>query len=133
VKYLAFYLFCGFIAAMAQIAVGPTSLIPTLGASGAIAGVLGAYIVIYPDAKVLTLFTVVIFFLRKVSAFWVIGLWIVLQAFEGFSSLAGPQQGGVAFFAHIGGFICGAVIAVMLGGRSIALKQRAYDQYHPYG
>jgi membrane associated rhomboid family serine protease len=128
VKYLLFYLFCGFIAAVAQIAVGPNSIIPTLGASGAIAGVLGAYAVMYPEARVLTLFTVGIIFLREVSAFWVLGLWILLQVFEGFSGLSGPEQGGVAYFAHIGGFIAGAIIAVMLGGRALGQQNtRPYD------
>jgi membrane associated rhomboid family serine protease len=129
-KFLIFYVFCGFMAAIAQIAIGPDSVIPTLGASGAIAGVLGAYIVMYPDAKVLTLFTVGLIFLREISAFWVLGIWIVIQVFEGFTSLTGPQQGGVAFFAHIGGFLVGLLITVLIGGRDLAAKQRVYSRYN---
>jgi membrane associated rhomboid family serine protease len=79
---------------------------------------------------VLTLFTVGLIFLREISAFWVLGIWIVIQVFEGFTSLTGPQQGGVAFFAHIGGFLVGLLITVLIGGRDLAAKQRVYSRYN---
>ena len=113
--YLVFYLFCGFVADFAQIAIDPTSTIPNLGASGAIAGVLGAYLVFYPGARVRTLIFLGFFFtITTLSAFIVIGLWFVLQLISGVGSLGAVQQGGVAYFAHIGGFVAGAVIAFAL-------------------
>ncbi len=78
-------------------------MIPTLGASGAIAGVLGAYLILYPNARVTTLFIVGLIFLRDISAFWVIGIWIALQIVQGLTGLGGEATGGVAYFAHIGG------------------------------
>jgi len=123
-RYLLFYLGCGLVAAVAQIAVDPYSLIPTLGASGCIAGVLGAYIVMYPRAKVLTIITALfIWFLREISAFWVIGLWIGLQVVEGVYGLGGQSAGGVAYFAHIGGFLAGVVAVVGMGGRRLGERQ----------
>ena len=123
-KYLLFYLLCGFIAAIAQIAIGPHSYIPNLGASGAIAGVMGAYIVMWPEARVLTLFIVGLIFLREVSAFWVLGIWIALQIIEAYNGWGGMEAGGVAVFAHIGGFIAGVIIINMLGGRNLGNIQR---------
>ena len=81
-RFLFFYLACGVAAAFAQIATDPNSLIPTLGASGAIAGVLAAYIVMYPTARVLTAFVFVFIFLREIPAFWMIGIWIALQVIQ---------------------------------------------------
>ena len=93
----------------------PTSAIPTVGASGAIAAVLGAYLVLYPQSKVLTLVPLG-FFLRltMVPASIVLGLWFILQFFQGVLSLGGPDVGGVAFWAHIGGFVAGVVLAKIL-------------------
>ncbi len=109
--FLAFYLLAGVVASLAQIYVAdPNSVIPTLGASGAISGVLGAYIVLYPTNRV----TVFLFrFLTRVPAVAAIGLWIVLQLVSGFGAVAVSQEttGGVAYLAHIGGFVVG-----LLGG-----------------
>ncbi|WIG58674.1 MAG: rhomboid family serine protease [Ktedonobacterales bacterium] len=116
VGYLVFYLFCGFVASAAQIAVDPNSTIPTLGASGAIAGVLGAYIVFYPGARVRTLIFLGFFItMARLSALIVIGMWFVLQLADAFLSQPVSQGGGgVAYFAHIGGFVAGLLIALLV-------------------
>lgn len=111
-RYLFFYLMGGFVASLTHIFSNPTSQIPTVGASGAIAAVLGAYLVLYPHAKVLTIIPLG-FFLRMtmVPAIIVLGLWFVLQLFNGVLSLGGPEDvGGVAFWAHIGGFVTGVIL-----------------------
>jgi membrane associated rhomboid family serine protease len=129
-RYLLFYFGCGVFAAVAQIAVDPTSLVPTLGASGAIAGVLAAYIVMFPGARVLTIITALfIWFLREISAFWVIGIWIALQVIEGIYGLDGESAGGVAYFAHIGGFIAGLVAILAMGGRKLGERQMRLTAY----
>lgn len=112
VKYLLFYLVGGLIASLAHVLTNSASLIPTVGASGAIAAVLGAYLVLYPQSKVLTIIPLG-FFLRMtmVPAIIVLGLWFVLQLFSGVLSMGGPDVGGVAFFAHIGGFVAGVILA----------------------
>lgn len=133
VRYLLFYLACGVLAAVTQIAVGPNSLIPTLGASGAIAGVLGAYFLLYPDARVLSIVPIFGFgFLAEVRAFWVLALWIGLQLFQGTMGLGGPQTGGVAYFAHIGGFAAGLLLITLLGGRRLTARQQT-PYYRPPG
>lgn len=107
-RYLALYLAAGVAGSLAQIASNPQSAIPTIGASGAIAGVMGAYVVMFPHARVL-MFTFP-FFLFEVPAALVIGGWIVLQLFAGFGSLADTSSGGVAFWAHVGGFAAGLIL-----------------------
>ncbi len=113
--YLLFYLASGIVASLAQLAVAPNSVIPNLGASGAIAGVLGAYLVMFPRRRVYTL--IIFFFITAVylPAFVVLGLWFVLQVFSGVGSLGSRVNtgGGVAFFAHIGGFAFGVVLALL--------------------
>jgi len=111
-KFVIFYLFCGITAALTQIFINPDSKVPMVGASGAIAGVLGAYLLLYPRAKVTTVI-IFGFFIRliKIPAVVVLGFWIVYQFLYGISSLAvRTGEGGVAWFAHIGGFICGVII-----------------------
>lgn len=118
VKYLLFYLLCGVAAALAQVFIDPTSTVPAVGASGAIAGVLGAYVLFYPDAAVKTLIFLGIFFtITNVSALILIGLWIVLQVISGLAELGAASSGGVAYFAHIGGFLIGLVIASLFRER----------------
>lgn len=111
-KYLLFYLLGGLIASLAHIFTNPASQIPTVGASGAIAAVLGAYLILYPSSRVLTIIPLG-FFLRMtmVPAAIVLGLWFVLQLFSGVLSMGGPDVGGVAFWAHIGGFVAGVILA----------------------
>jgi membrane associated rhomboid family serine protease len=116
-KYLAFYVLCGFGAAWAHILTEPGSAVPVVGASGAIAGVLGAYFLLFPRARVLTL----VFFgfvvrIIKVPALVMIGFWVILQLVFGVGSLFQRGQGGVAWFAHIGGFVCGMVLIFVMGG-----------------
>ena len=110
VLYLAFYLVAGVIATFAQILVETGSIIPTLGASGAISGVLGAYLVMFPTNRV-TVF--LLRFLVPVPAIVAIGMWAVLQFINGFGAIGGEQAGGVAYMAHIGGFIAGVVAGLL--------------------
>jgi membrane associated rhomboid family serine protease len=117
VKYLAFYLVSGIAALALQVAVAPNSTAPTLGASGAIAGVLGAYIVLYPRARVLTLVLIIFFFtVIEIPAYVMLGIWFAIQAVFGASGLttASSAGGGVAYFAHIGGFVFGLVVIRLL-------------------
>jgi len=124
-KYLVFYLLCGFGAAWAHILTDPGSAVPMVGASGAIAGVLGAYFLLYPKARVLTL-VFLGFFVRiiRIPALVVLGFWIILQLVLGIGSLSlRVQGGGVAWFAHIGGFVCGIALLFAMGGR---IKRQNY-------
>jgi membrane associated rhomboid family serine protease len=117
VAFLVFYLVGGIVAGLTQVAVDPTSTVPTIGASGAIASTLGAYLVLFPRARVTTAIFLVFFYqLIDVPAVVVLVLWFALQLIEGFGSLgmAGASAGGVAFFAHIGGFLFGAAVALVV-------------------
>jgi hypothetical protein len=117
VRYLLFYLGCGGAAALAQTFIAPTSEVPMIGASGAIAGVLGAYLVWFPWARVRTLLFLGIFFtVTELPALVFLVLWFVVQFFSGTLALARVEAaaGGVAFFAHIGGFLAGAILAFLL-------------------
>jgi len=114
-RFLLFYLLCGVGAAMGQYIIEPTSQVPMVGASGAISGVMGAYLLLYPHVEVETL---VLFGLWgrvvRLPAVVVLGMWIVLQLFSGLASLGAEASGGVAFFAHIGGFLAGLVLVLIL-------------------
>lgn len=115
VKFIIFYLLCGIAATFAQLAFSATSSIPNLGASGAIAGVLGAYLVLFPKGRVNVLMGRGVI---PMSALVVIGLWIVLQFFSGIGSIADTAEtGGVAYMAHIGGFLAGLVLTFLFGAR----------------
>jgi membrane associated rhomboid family serine protease len=116
-KYLLFYLVGGIVASAAHIFTNPDSQIPTVGASGAIAAVLGAYLVLFPQSRVLTIIPLG-YFIRMswIPAIIVLGLWFVLQLFSGVLSLGGPDVGGVAFWAHAGGFVAGVVMARLFAG-----------------
>src|SRR5213593_3758219 len=112
-KYAVFYLICGLVAAYAQILSNPESVIPSLGASGAISGVLAAYLVNFPNNRVRVL--VGLRYVTQVPALVMIGLWALLQFVSGIGSIAVTDQtGGVAYWAHIGGFIAGIVLAFLL-------------------
>jgi membrane associated rhomboid family serine protease len=107
-KYLGFYFMCGIGAGLAQIAVNWGSRLPSIGASGAISGVMGAYIVLFPTARVLTLVPLIFFFFTvRIPALLILGYWFVIQFLSGLSTLGQINQGGVAWWAHIGGFILG--------------------------
>ncbi len=120
VTFLLFYLAGGVLAALAQIAVAPESTVPMVGASGAIAATLGGYLVLFPRARITTLVFLGFFYqLIDVPAVLVLGFWFVLQLFDGLASLGAETTGGVAFFAHIGGFVAGALaIRLLAGGRA---------------
>lgn len=109
VKFVLFYMLCGIAAVFAQVMANPNSTIPMVGASGAISGVLGAYLLLYPHARVLVLVPLGVFSRTiRISALYVLALWFGLQLFSSLGS--GSQQGGVAFAAHIGGFIAGMLL-----------------------
>lgn len=113
VPFLGFYLVSGLVATIAQILMDPGSIVPNLGASGAISGVLGAYLVLFPKNRVIAVF---FYFVVSIPAVVAIGLWIVFQFFSGLGSIMVSQEtvGGVAYAAHIGGFIAGVVLALVL-------------------
>ena len=117
VGYLAFYLFCGLLAGVAQVLAVPTSKVPMIGASGAIAAVLGAYFLLFPRSRVLTL-VILVFIVRTiyVPAVLFLGLWFVLQLL----SLPEGASGGVAFAAHVGGFLAGLILVWVFGARQPA-------------
>jgi membrane associated rhomboid family serine protease len=121
IRYIGFYLLGGVIALAAQIAVDPNSTAPTLGASGAIAAVLGGYIVLYPRARILSLVLIFFFFtIVEVPAVLILGFWFVEQVLFGASGLTNPVGGGggVAYFAHVGGFVFGLlIIRLLVAGR----------------
>ncbi len=126
-RYLVFYLLCGLIASGAHILSSPTSRIPSLGASGAIAGVLGAYILLYPHSRVLVLFPFFIFVeFFEVPAFIFLGIWFLQQFLLGTLSLAETAQtGGVAWWAHIGGFLAGIATVYLFAKRGY--REPEYD------
>ncbi len=106
-RFIVFYLLCGAIAAYSHAYIAPDSKLPMVGASGAVSGILGAYLLLFPRAKVLTLVPLFIFIqIIRIPAVFVLGFWIVAQVFNGFLG----NQSGIAWFAHIGGFIAGMVL-----------------------
>jgi membrane associated rhomboid family serine protease len=118
-RFLLFYLLSGFAATLAQSLADPGSTVPQIGASGAISGVLGAYLVLYPRARIVTLIFLGFFIrLAEVPALVFLPLWFLIQFVSGLASLAAATsaQGGVAFFAHVGGFLAGVVLLFVLGG-----------------
>ena len=117
VRFVLFYLLCGVAAALAQSLIDTHSEVPMIGASGAIAGVLGAYMVLFPRAHVLVLVPLGFFTqLLRLPALLVLGFWFVLQFIEG-GLMAPGEEGGVAYWAHIGGFVAGIVLIFLLRGR----------------
>lgn len=115
--FVLFYLAGGVVAALAQVAIDPGSTVPLVGASGAISATLGAYLVLYPGARVLSLVFLGFFYqLVEIPALFVLGFWFIFQLIDGFLALGAPSsvEGGVAFFAHIGGFVVGALVALPL-------------------
>ena len=121
-RYLLFYFLCGLAAAFTHFLIQPSSPIPVLGASGAIAGVLGAYAVLFPGARVVTLVPV-FFFLQIVElpALVVLGLWFVLQIVSGWFEFLTPMQAGTAWWAHIGGFIAGLFLVLLFRPRRVSI------------
>ena len=126
-KFIIFYLLCGIVATFAQVLVNPSSTIPNLGASGAIAGVLGAYLLMFPRGSVRVLMGRGII---PMPALIVIGFWALLQLFNSFGAIAATEQtmdtGGVAYMAHVGGFVAGLILTPLLGGSRQEPRLRAY-------
>ncbi|MDI6694816.1 MAG: rhomboid family intramembrane serine protease [Anaerolineales bacterium] len=133
-RYLLFYLLCGFAAAVVHVFLNPASTIPTVGASGAISGVLAAYFIFFPSARVITL--VPLFFLPwfvEIPAVFYLGFWFVSQLFNGLLTVVSGAQalGGVAWWAHVGGFVAGLVLGPIFARRRYI--RRIYpDEYFPW-
>ncbi|HEY0873661.1 MAG TPA: rhomboid family intramembrane serine protease [Vicinamibacterales bacterium] len=124
VGYLLFYLVCGTVAALAQVAANPLSLVPMIGASGAIAGVMGAYFLVYPRSRILTaVFLLLVLDIVEIPAIFFLGIWFLLQLVHG-ALTTGLEGGGVAFWAHAAGFVTGA-----LGGLYIKARDRNDQEY----
>lgn len=124
-RFIVFYLLCGVVAAFGQVLQDPGSEIPMIGASGAISGVLGGYLVLYPRARVLVLIPLGFFMqLVRLPALWVLGLWFAIQLLS--SVFASSEGGGVAWFAHIGGFIAGLVLIPFFKRGNVTLFHKAH-------
>lgn len=127
VRFIGFYLITGFVASALQVIIEPSSRLPMIGASGAIAGVLGGYIVLFPRARVQTLVVFFVFIqVVSVPASLLLGWWFLIQLFNGVMSLGDYSSGGVAFFAHIGGFIAGVILI-----RIFTVGRRPDDWWRP--
>jgi membrane associated rhomboid family serine protease len=127
VRYVVFYLLCGLAAAGTQTAISPSSIVPMVGASGAISGVMGAYVVLYPRVRVHMLIVLFVFITRiVVPAYLMLGYWFLLQLLGG--SMA-QGEGGVAFWAHVGGFLAGAVLISVFKDPELVGKHRALARY----
>ena len=124
VKFLIFYLLCGIAAAATQTLVSSHSVVPMVGASGAISGVLGAYILLYPRVPVHTLIVLPIYITTvRLPAYVMLGYWAVLQILSGLAGLRDMDKGGVAFFAHVGGFVTGLVLVRLFASDEV-LRRR---------
>jgi len=134
-RYLIFYLLCGVAAGLAHTLTTPDSAIPTLGASGAVAGVLGAYVLLYPRARIVTLFVLIIFPLFvELPAVVFIGVWFLTQLYSGTLALLLPVDsfGGVAWWAHVGGFIVGMLLLPVFKKTQVHYRRRYPDEYWPW-
>jgi membrane associated rhomboid family serine protease len=126
-RFIVFYLLCGLGAALAQVFADPSSIIPMVGASGAISGVMGAYIVLYPRVRVFTLVPIVIFITSVALPAWVmLGYWMLLQVLGGL----GGQESGVAFWAHVGGFVAGLLL-IKLFARPDYIREHQARHWRP--
>ena len=137
-RFLVFYLLCGLIAAATHVLMSPTSAVPTVGASGAISGVLGAYLVLYPRVRVNMLFIFIIFFKVFAIPAWIVLIyWFGLQVLTAYATPLNPDvSGGVAVWAHIGGFVAGMVLIKVFENRRLVTERNAIrDQrrWHPAG
>ena len=128
-RFLIFYLICGSVAALTQVLTNPDSTIPSVGASGAIAGVLGAYLLFFPTARLIVLLPIFFYpFFFEVPAVLYLFLWFLIQLFNGAAALAGPQEvGGIAWWAHVGGFVSGMLLCRLF------VRRRRPSQPDEYG
>ena len=126
-RYFAFYILCGLAAAAAQTIITPSSIIPMVGASGAISGVMGAYVVLYPRVRVHLFVPLGFFFFRTAApAYLMLGYWFLLQLLGG---SAASGEGGVAFWAHVGGFLAGAALIALFKDADLVDRHRALAKY----
>jgi membrane associated rhomboid family serine protease len=126
-KFLAFYLLCGIAAGLTQVFFNLGSHVPTVGASGAIAGVMGAYLLKFPRARILTVVFIVVFITRiDIPAIFLIPYWFLIQLFNGVGSIgySNVAEGGTAWFAHIGGFLSGLLLVSVMGTQSRYMRRR---------
>jgi membrane associated rhomboid family serine protease len=133
-RYLFFYFLCGLTAAAAHIGVNPNSTAPTIGASGAISGVLAAYLLFFPSARVITLIFLFIFpWFVEIPAVIYLGFWFLSQLFNGALAVVSDTQafGGVAWWAHVGGFLAGLILGPLLARRRY-VRRRYVDEYYPW-
>ena len=113
-RFIVFYLICGIAAALGQTAAAPDSTVPMIGASGAIAGVLGAYLVLFPHSRVLTLIPIFFFIqIVEIPAIFFLGFWFLMQLFAGVGSIGAASTGGIAFWAHAAGFLTGLALVLV--------------------
>jgi membrane associated rhomboid family serine protease len=127
-RFLIFYLICGGVAALTQVLTNPDATIPSVGASGAIAGVLGAYLLFFPTARLVVLLPIFFFpFFFEVPAVLYLVLWFFINLFSGTAALAGPQEvGGIAWWAHVGGFVSGMLLCGLFARRRRPLQPDEY-------
>ena len=119
-RFILFYLSCGLLAALTQAVLNPTSEIPMIGASGAISGVLGAYVLLHPHARILVVIPIgILIYTPWIAAYWVLGFWFVLQLIN--SLISASDTGGVAYGAHLGGFVAGMLLIPLFKYRHVAL------------
>jgi rhomboid family protein len=133
-RYLVFYLLTGLIAGVTQVAIDPASQVPSIGASGAIAGVLGAYLLLYPRSRIITLIPIFIFpWFVELPAILYLGIWFGMQFLNGVASLGATAAGGVAFWAHVGGFVSGLLLVWLFARPVRRPAYRTYaDEFRPW-
>ena len=133
-RFFLFYILSGLAAALTQAFIAPNSQIPAIGASGAIAGVLGAYIVLFPRSRVITLIPIFLIpWYTEIPAIFYLGFWFVTQLFSGFTQLSNVDAGGVAWWAHIGGFVFGVLLfRLFTPARHPAYTRQYPDEYWPW-
>ena len=130
-RFLAFYLVTGIVAALAQVMLDPTAAAPMVGASGAISGVMGAYLVLYPRVRIFTFVPVGFFFFSvKLPAWTMLIYWLGLQMLGGLTAVSSAQKGGVAFAAHVGGFIAGMILVKLFAQREM-VRTHGARPYQP--
>jgi membrane associated rhomboid family serine protease len=133
-RFLVFYLLCGLAAGLTHVLTDPNSLIPTIGASGAIAGVLGAYFVLFPTARIITLVPILFMpFIVEIPAIFYLGVWFMSQLFSGTLALIGPgYYEGVAWWAHVGGFVAGLALLPVFKKPRRQYRRSYADEYWPW-
>jgi rhomboid family protein len=133
-RFFTFYLLCGLAAALMQTVVNPSSAIPMVGASGAISGVMGAYVILYPRVRVHMIVFLVFFITRvAVPAYLMLGYWFLIQILGGLPTIGGEEEGGVAFWAHAGGFVAGALLIFLFRDPELVARHRALSRTVEHG